>query len=64
MKRFDWSGTVELEPGVTYIPADVEDNGRPRMINCRCGTVPIIKEDIEGEIIRSTRLQALNFRPD
>lgn len=49
MKRFDWSGTVELEPGVTYIPTDVEDNGRPRMVNCRCRTAPLFKEDIEGE---------------
>lgn len=49
MKRFDWSGTVEIEPGVTYIPADVEDNGRPRMVNCRCRTAPLFKEDVEGE---------------
>lgn len=35
MTRFDWSTTVELEPGVTYIPAAVDDNGRERMINCR-----------------------------
>lgn len=49
MNRFDWSPTVELEPGVTYIPAAVDDNGRERMINCRCGIVPVIKEDIEGE---------------
>ena len=64
MKRFDWSGTVELEPGVTYIPAAVEDDGRPRMLNCRCRTVPLFKEDIEGETIRSTGLPASNFRPD
>lgn len=51
MTRFDWLPTVELEPGVTYIPAAVDDNGRERMFNCRCGTVPIVKEDIEGEII-------------
>lgn len=49
MKRFDWSPTVELEPGVTYIPAAVEDDGRPRMTNCRCRTTPLFKEDIEGE---------------
>lgn len=49
MKRFDWSGTVELEPGVTYIPAAVDDNGRERMVNCRCRTTPLFKEDIEGE---------------
>lgn len=36
MNRFDWSPTIELEPGVTYIPAAVDDNGRERMINCRC----------------------------
>lgn len=50
MKRFDWSPTVELEPGVTYIPAEVDDNGRERMINCRCGIVPVIKEDIEVKL--------------
>lgn len=50
MNRFDWSPTVELEPGVTYIPVAVDDNGRERMINCRCGTVPIIKEDIEVKL--------------
>ena len=60
MTRFDWSPTVELEPGVTYIPAAVDDNGRERMINCRCRTVPIIKEDIEGEIIRSTGTSRTN----
>lgn len=49
MNRFDWSPTIELEPGVTYIPAAVDDNGRERMINCRCGIIPVIKEDIEGE---------------
>lgn len=49
MTRFNWSLTVELEPGVTYIPAAVDDNGRERMINCHCRTVPIIKEDIKGE---------------
>lgn len=58
MNRFDWSPTIELEPGVTYIPAAVEDDGRPQMLNCRCRTVPLFKEDIEGEIIRSTRLPA------
>ena len=59
MNRFDWSPTVELEPGVTYIPAAVDDNGRERMINCRCGIVPIIKEDIEGEkvMVDSQQLQ-------
>lgn len=50
MNRFDWSPTVELEPGVTYIPAAVDDNGRERMINCHCRTVPIIKEDIEVKL--------------
>ena len=60
MKRFDWSPTIELEPGVIYIPAAVDDNGRERMINCRCRTVPIIKEDIEGEIIRSTGTSGTN----
>lgn len=64
MNRFDWLPIVELEPGVTYIPAAVEDDGRPRMINCRCWTAPLFKEDIEGEIIRSTGLPASNFRPD
>lgn len=49
MKRFKWSPTIELEPGVTYIPAAVEDDGRPRMVNCRCRTAPFFKEDIEGE---------------
>lgn len=49
MKRFDWSPVVELEPGVTYIPADVQDNGHPQMINCRCSILPLFKEDIEGE---------------
>ena len=43
MTRFDWSPTIELEPGVTYIPAAVDDNGRERMINCRCRIVPVIK---------------------
>lgn len=59
MNRFDWSPTVELEPGVTYIPASVDDNGRERMVNCRCGTVPIIKEDIEGEkaVVNPQQLQ-------
>lgn len=64
MKRFDWSPTVELEPGVTYIPAAVDDNGSERMINCRCQCAPLFREDIEGETIRSTRLPASNFRPD
>lgn len=59
MNRFDWSPTIELEPGITYIPAAVDDNGRERMINCRCGTVPIIKEDYRHhEIIRSTSTPA------
>lgn len=49
MNRFDWSPTVEIEPGVTWIPAAVTDDGRPRMINCRCWFAPLIKEDIEGE---------------
>ena len=49
MKRFDWSPTIELEPGVTYIPAAVDDNGRERMINCRCWCAPLFREDIEGE---------------
>lgn len=64
MKRFEWSPTVELEPGVTYIPAAVDDNGRERMIMCRCWFAPLFKEDIEGETIRSTGLSASNFRPD
>lgn len=64
MKRFEWSPTVELEPGVTYIPTGVDDNGREQMINCRCHQTPLLKEDIEGEIIRSARLPAANFRPD
>lgn len=51
MKRFEWSPTVELEPGVTYIPAAVDDNGRERMIMCRCWFAPLLKEDVEDETV-------------
>lgn len=60
MNRFDWSPTIELEPGVTYIPAAVDDNGRERMINCRCWCAPLFREDIEGEVIRSTGTSRTN----
>lgn len=49
MKRFEWSPTIELEPGITYIPSAVTDAARERMGNCRCYFVPLFKEDIEGE---------------
>lgn len=59
MNRFDWSPTIELEPGVTYIPAEVDDNGRERMINCRCWCAPLFREDIEGEkaVVNPQQLQ-------